>query len=95
MARSAYLFAAFAIATLLGTGCGVQAAAPPDEEPELTVPKLERVSGVVPEAFHVRIPRLARNSAERRAQRLTVRVRNVSCVGVGVGSGFAIARTCS
>jgi S1-C subfamily serine protease len=92
MARSTRVFAAFAIATLLGTGCGVQAAAPPEEEPELTVPKLVAVSGAVPEAVRVRIPRLAKNSAERRAQRLTVRVRNVSCLGVGVGSGFAIAK---
>jgi S1-C subfamily serine protease len=80
------------VATAVLTGCGVQAAAPPDEEPQMTVPRVEPVSDDVPEAVRVRIPRLARDSAERRARKLTVRVRNVSCLGVGIGSGFAIAR---
>jgi S1-C subfamily serine protease len=85
--------AVLALAIVVATGCGgVQAAAPPEEEPEMTVPKLVEVSGNVPEAARVRIPRLARNSAERRAERLTVRVRNVSCLGVAVGSGFAIEK---
>jgi len=44
----------------------------------------------------VRIPTLSRDGYERRAERITVRVRNVSCEGVGGGSGFAIDRsTCS
>jgi S1-C subfamily serine protease len=81
-----------AVAGLLAVGCGVQANAPPEEEPELSPPKLVEVADAVPDAVRVRIPRLARNSAERRASRLTVRVRNISCLGVGVGSGFAIAR---
>jgi S1-C subfamily serine protease len=93
MARGISTLAVLAITTVLAAGCGgVEASAPPDEEPEITVPKLVEVSGNVPEASRVRIPRLAKNSAERRAERLTVRVRNVSCLGVGVGSGFAIER---
>ena len=80
------------VAAALLAGCSAQASDPPDEEPRLNVPKVEPVSGAVPEAVRVRIPRLARDSAERRARKLTVRVRNVSCLGVGVGSGFAIER---
>jgi S1-C subfamily serine protease len=91
MARNAGTIAALALVLTVGAGCGVQAAAPPEEEPAMTVPELVEVADAVPEAVRVRIPRLARNSADRRARKLTVRVRNVSCVGVGVGSGFAIA----
>ena len=82
--------AVLAVAAL--TGCGVQASAPPEEDPKLDVPPLVEVSGDVPEAVRVQIPRLAKDSAERRARRLTVRVRNVSCLGIGIGSGFAIAK---
>ena len=81
-----------ALAVLVLAGCGARAEEPPDEEPTFVVPALVPVSDDVPEAVRVEIPRLAKGSAERRAQRLTVRVRNVSCLGVGVGSGFAIAR---
>jgi S1-C subfamily serine protease len=84
--------AAAVLAASLLTGCGVRASEPPDEEPTFVVPELVPVSGDVPEAVRVEIPRLAKDSAERRANRLTVRVRNVSCLGVGVGSGFAIAK---
>jgi S1-C subfamily serine protease len=79
------------LAVSVATGCGVRASEPPEEEPTFVVPELVEVSGDVPEAVRVEIPRLAKDSAERRARRLTVRVRNVSCLGVGVGSGFAIA----
>jgi S1-C subfamily serine protease len=81
-----------ALAVLVLAGCGARAEKPPDEEPSFVVPTLVPVSDDVPEAVRVEIPRLAKGSAERRAQRLTVRIRNVSCLGVGVGSGFAIAR---
>lgn len=87
-AGAAVLVALAAVAA----GCGVRASDAPDEEPRIEVPPLVEVSGAVPEAVRVRIPRLARDSAERKARKLTVRVRNVSCLGVGVGSGFAIAR---
>ena len=80
-----------ALAALMLTGCTVRASEPPEEEPKLEVPGLVPVSGDVPEAVRVEIPRLAKDSAERRARRLTVRVRNISCVGLSLGSGFAIA----
>jgi S1-C subfamily serine protease len=84
------LVAAVLLAGVLA-GCGVRASEPPEEEPTFVVPETVPVSDDVPDAVRVQIPRLAKDSAERRARRLTVRVRNVSCLGVGVGSGFAIA----
>jgi S1-C subfamily serine protease len=87
---AASALAALAAASVLA-GCGVRATEPSEEEPTFAVPELVPVSDDVPEAVRQEIPRLAKDSAERRARRLTVRVRNVSCLGVGVGSGFAIA----
>jgi S1-C subfamily serine protease len=83
------LFLGFGLALLL-SGCGVHAAAPPSKQPTVHVPALTPVSAHVPQAVRVRLPVLARDSAERRARRLTVRVRNTSCEGVGIGSGFAL-----
>jgi S1-C subfamily serine protease len=71
-------------------GCGVQASAPPSQDPKIDVPRLVSVSSDVPAALREQVPVLARDSAERRARRLTVRVRNTSCEGVGIGSGFAL-----
>jgi S1-C subfamily serine protease len=79
-----------ALAPLAG-GCALAADEPPDAAPRVTVPELVDVSGDVAEAERVRLPRLARDSAGRRAQRLTVRVRNLTCEGVVTGSGFALA----
>jgi S1-C subfamily serine protease len=85
--------AAWLTATLLTVGgCGLQASAPPDEEPKVVAPTLKSVSGEVPEAVRVKVPRIAAESFQRRARKLTVRVRNISCLGVGIGSGFAVAR---
>lgn len=78
-----------AVAALL-TGCGAQATAPPEEEPTISVPALQEVSSDVPAAVRVKVPTIAAASAQRRARKLTVRVRNVSCLGVAVGSGFAV-----
>jgi len=83
--------AALLLAGAVAAGCGARAEEPPAEEPSFSVPALVPVSGDVPDAVRVAIPRLAKDSAERRARRITVRVRNVSCLGIGVGSGFAIA----
>lgn len=82
------------VLVLLGAltgGCSLVADEPPEAAPQATVPVLVEVSGGVPQAERVRLPRLARDSAARRAQRLTVRVRNLTCEGVVTGSGFALA----
>lgn len=68
----------------------MQASAPPSEEPTISVPALESLSAAVPAAVRVKVPRVAADSFQRRARTLTLRVRNVSCLGVGVGSGFAV-----
>ena len=77
---------------LAASGCGIQAATPPKAQPEVNVPELTALSSEVPAAIAVKVRAVARNSAERRARELTVRVRNLSCDGVATGSGFAIAR---
>lgn len=82
-----------ACAAMVVSGCGLVAEAPPKEEPKLTPiqPKVS-VSQAVPQAVRFKIPVLAGESTERRARRMTVRVRNVSCQGVAVGSGVAVSR---
>jgi S1-C subfamily serine protease len=50
------------------------------------------VSDSVPLAVRVKVPKVAADSYRRRAQKLTTRVRNISCLGVGVSSGFAVDR---
>ena len=83
---------AVCLTAILLTGCAsVRADAPPESEPAVSIPKLERVSSDVPTAIRARNPVLARDSAERRARLLTARVRNVSCEGVGTGSVFALS----
>jgi S1-C subfamily serine protease len=82
--------AALALALLAG-GCSLQADEPPPAPAERTPPELVEVSSDVSRAERARLPRLARDSAARRAKRLTVRVRNLSCEGLSTGSGFALA----
>lgn len=76
---------------LIGTGCTVQAADPPEAAPTYTLPPIGPVSSQVPAAERASLPQLARDSLARKAKRLTVRIRNVGCQGVATGSGFALA----
>ena len=76
----------------LGTGCGV-AEAPPEETPRPPLPALVEPVDGLEELAGVKLPTLARDSAERRARRLTVRVRNIGCEGLATGSGWALTRT--
>lgn len=74
-------------------GCGADeliANEPPSQPPQLTVPELENADPAARSLASKKLPTLARDSAERKARALTVRVRNTSCLGVGTGSGFAI-----
>jgi S1-C subfamily serine protease len=75
---------------LLAGGCALRAEEPPEAVPQVTVPELVDVSDAVAAAEHGRLPPLARDSAARRARRITVRVRNLSCQGVALGSGVAL-----
>ena len=80
------------VATVVAlSACSVQAEEPPGTAPTYSVPPVTAVAPQVEAAERIHLPVLARDSAERRARRLTVRVRNVSCLGVATGSGFAIA----
>jgi S1-C subfamily serine protease len=76
---------------LTATSCGgVVADAPPEEEPPVRIPQLDDVASDLPALLDTPVGTLARDSAERRARRLTVRVRSMTCLGVGTGSGFAL-----
>ena len=82
---------AIAVAVLVLAGCGgVVAEAPPDDPLRAPVPHLVELDPDVRSEFSATIPTLARDSAERRARRGTLRVRNTACDGVSTGSGFAL-----
>lgn len=76
----------------LGTGCGV-VDTPPEHAPRPPLPTLVEPDGELDVLAGAALPTLARDSAERRARRLTVRVRNIGCEGLATGSGWALSRT--
>lgn len=80
------------LACLITSSCGgVVADAPPEDDgPPVRVPHLVDVAGDLPALLDTPVGTLARDSTERRARRLTVRVRSKTCFGVGTGSGFAL-----
>jgi S1-C subfamily serine protease len=67
--------------------------APPDATPRQLAPRVVREVPAARNITRVTIPRLSRDGFERRARQITVRVRNVTCEGVGTGSGFAVDPT--
>jgi S1-C subfamily serine protease len=70
------------------TGCGeLRAAAPPAQSPTTTVPTLSVAVGAAEAST---LPALRRHSFRRAASEMTVRVRNATCQGVYLGSGFAL-----
>jgi S1-C subfamily serine protease len=79
-----------AVAMGVGSGCGPLLDAPPADPPASVAPRVDPDVDAANGIVHVRVPRLARDSAERRAAQITVRVRNLTCDGLGTGSGFAI-----
>lgn len=58
--------------------------------PPLNPAKVVELSASAQRATSGKPRGLARDSMTRRAQRLTLRIRNISCDGVGTGSGWAI-----
>jgi S1-C subfamily serine protease len=83
----------FAVVACLGVGVGVGgcAAAPVSSPPEQTpTPTIEDPSPAVTSAGAVEVPELSRDSLARQARRLTLRVRNLECRGVALGSGFGL-----
>jgi len=71
------------------TGCAGLAAKPP-EESETKPPPVHKVSTKVVIAASRPVPTLISQGLRRKAERLVVRVRNINCMGVGTGSGFAL-----
>jgi S1-C subfamily serine protease len=82
---------ALALLCLATASCGgVVAEEAPEAEPPVRIPHLEDVPPDLARLLDTPVGTLAQDSAERRARRLTVRVRSETCIGVGSGSGFAL-----
>jgi S1-C subfamily serine protease len=54
------------------------------------LPKVTAVTSIAQKTLAHAPQRLARDTLRRAAERLTLRVRNISCQGIATGSGFAI-----
>lgn len=77
---------------LATSGCTLVAAAPPSDDPTPSIPAVAPVDPDAARLANVQPATLARDSAERVARRMTVRVRNSGCDGVATGSAFALDR---
>ena len=75
---------------LVASGCTLVAAAPPEEPPRAEVPPLVSADPDAGRLAQVKPATLARDSAERQARKMTVRIRNTGCEGVATGSAFAL-----
>jgi S1-C subfamily serine protease len=75
-------------AAALAAGCGLVEA--PPEAPAGNAPAVLPDAPAARGIAGVTVPTLSRDGYQRRAERVTVRVRNLSCQGVGTGSGFAV-----
>jgi S1-C subfamily serine protease len=79
------------LAIMVGvTGCGGLAAAPPSHAPQVVSPTVHRLNPLVGQVAAVPVPLLIANSLRRKAEEMVVRVRNVNCQGLELGSGFAL-----
>ena len=76
--------------TLAAAGCGGLAAAPPSNQPKVFAPAVQRLDPLVEQVAHTPIAQLISNSLRRKAEEMVVRVRNVNCEGIEIGSGFAL-----
>jgi S1-C subfamily serine protease len=80
-----------AVSTMLLAGCGgVVVDEPPSDPLRAPVPTLVEVDPAARGEATGQIPTLARDSAERKARRGALRLRNTACDGVSTGSGFAL-----
>lgn len=72
------------------SGCAGLASSPPSTAPRVTVPALHAVDPAVSRIEAKPIPQLISSSLHRKAEEMVVRVRNINCQGLEIGSGFAI-----
>jgi S1-C subfamily serine protease len=75
---------------VVASGCAFVAEKPPEAVPLPPPPPIIQADGDAARFAQVKPATLARDSAERAARKLTVRVRNTGCEGVATGSGFAL-----
>jgi S1-C subfamily serine protease len=73
----------------LAAGCA-GLAAKPSQEASAPPPPVHKVNMQVILAASRPVPTLISQSLRRRAERLVVRVRNINCLGIETGSGFAL-----
>jgi S1-C subfamily serine protease len=78
--------------TLGLAGCGMGVVDGPQGSPAGSAPHVVPDAPAAHNLARVRIPQLSQDGYRRRAERLTLRVRNLSCEGVAVGSAFAMTR---
>jgi S1-C subfamily serine protease len=72
------------------SGCAGLVEAPPSASPKELAPAVQADAPAARGISAVRVPALSRDGFVRRAREITVRVRNLSCEGVALGSGFVI-----
>lgn len=82
--------AALLLVPLLATGCGAVADAPPDMSAEEASPPLIAENAAARSVTSITVPALTQDGFERRANLISMRVRNLSCQGVSTGSGWAL-----
>ena len=80
---------ALLVAAVAAPACGL-VEEPPAAAPADVAPAVVREVAAARGISRVAVPALSRDGFQRRAERVTVRVRNLSCQGVGTGSGFAV-----
>jgi S1-C subfamily serine protease len=83
------LFAMVLASIALMSGCAALVDAPPAETPSEAAPTVTPDNTAAAGIARVTIPTLSQDSFHRRAERITMRVRNLNCGGVELGSGFA------
>ena len=74
----------------ISAGCAALAEPPPSSQPRVTIPKTHSVAPTVSKIEATPIPQLISNGLHRKAEEMVVRIRNINCLGLDLGSGFAI-----
>lgn len=74
----------------ISSGCAAVAKPPPVTQPRVTVPQLHAVAPGVSKIEATSTPKLISQSLHRKAEEMVVRIRNINCLGLDIGSGFAI-----